>query len=620
MTTTRLNHRVHIQRGLRLVVTCLVMLVEYGVSQSISYYLDSFGGNDAFDGKSRITAWQSFANINTREFQAGDTIYLRAGSIWTDHLSLHGSGTKAHPIVVDVYDGTLKPRIDGNGINGSATVYLYNSTCWEINNLEITNDGQTAADRRGVLVTASNFGLVEHIYLKNLDIHNVKGIVGSGNDAKRTGGIGVETAADDLVATRYDDVLIDGCSIGYAENTGIYTDNMISRSDPAAADFQKRKFTNVRIRNNVIHHIAKNAMIIRLLEGGVIEHNVCYETALGIQGNTMFTSSCYGTVFQYNEGYTNRAAVSSPGGGDGSMYDADSKSYNIVFQYSYSHDNSHGLLWNATNQTDSAIICRYNISRNDRGIIFCVNYPINSVYIYNNTVYIGPDLAPVIISERNTGTGVRTYTFKNNIIYNMSDSATYNFRTSGYNRTIDYNVFYGKHPATEPPDLHKLVLDPKLVDPASGGIGIDTLDGFKLQQGSPCINSGVALPGHCSEDFWGNTVPSGGQIDRGAFEYPMGTGAIDNKRANLMQWNLNQNYPNPFNPTTQIEYNLPTRERVALKIFDLLGHEIATLVEATQDAGYYRIPLDGSRWASGVYFYRLVTGSFSSTKKLLLLR
>lgn len=603
------------------IVICLVVLVRYGYPQSISYFVDVDGGNDNNDGKAAATAWQTFVKINGMQFQPGDRIYLRSGSTWTGRLSLHGSGTKTNPIIVDVYDGSLKARIDGNGVNGSATVYLYNSTCWEINNLEITNDAETAADRRGVLVTASNFGLVEHIYLRNLDIHNVKGIIGSGNDAKRTAGIGIETAADGVVPTRYDDVLIEGCTISYIENTGIYTDNLISRGIPGTADWNGRRFTNVRIRNNVIHHIAKNAMIIRLFEGGVVEYNICYETALSIQGNTMFTFACDGTVFQYNEGYNNRATESSPGGGDGSMYDADSKSSNIVFQYSYSHDNSHGLFWNCTYQADSGVICRYNISRNDKGIIFCVNYPITSLYIYNNTVYCGPGLSPIIISERNMDTGVRTYTFQNNIIYNVSNNATYDFRSSGYIRKIDYNLYYGNHPSNEPNDLNKLTLDPKFINPGSGGIGIGSLDGYKLQQGSPCIDSGVQLPGHCNQDFWGNSVPSGSKIDRGAFEYPMGTGAVMDEHLNQpMQCKLNQNYPNPFNPATKIVYELPAKMQVKMEIYNLFGQRVRTLVDAYQEAGMYSVFCNASALSSGEYFYYLKTSSGSLAKKMMLLK
>jgi hypothetical protein len=605
----------------RIILLAMVALVHLGFSQSLNYYVDAVGGNDSSNGRTPATAWRTLAKVNATRFQAGDSLLMRSGSVWTGQLSLQGSGSKGAPIIVTMYGGTVKPRIDGNGIVGTATLYLNNGKFWEINNLEITNDALPEGDRRGVLVTASDFGLVEHIYLRNLNIHNVKGIVGQEDDAKRTAGIGIETATDRLADTRYDDVLIEGCTISSVENTGIYTDHLLFRNTPGTADWTRRRFTNLRIRNNVIHHISKNAMILRILDGGVVEGNVCYETALRVTGNTMFTSSCSGTVFQYNEGYLNRATENTPGGGDGSMYDADLKSSNITFQYSYSHDNSHGLFWNCTVQADSAIVCRYNISRNDKGIIFCVNYPVTSAFIYNNTVYLGSGTSPVIISERNVNSGTRNYVFSNNIIYNASGNATYDFRTSGYIRTIDYNVFYGFHPANEPSDPNKITSDPKLVNPPSGGVGFSTLDGFKLQSGSPCINSGIQLTGHGSLDFWGNAVPTGGKVDRGAFEYSAGsTGVSEAASGNPAEFALMQNYPNPFNPSTSFKFRISSFGFVSLRVFDVLGKEVATLVNEFRPAGVYTLRWDASSLPSGVYIYQLRSQNGSLQKKMLLLR
>ncbi len=83
---------------------------------------------------------------------------------------------------------------------------------------------------------------------------------------------------------------------------------------------------------------------------------------------------------------------------------------------------------------------------------------------------------------------------------------------------------------------------------------------------------------------------------------------------------LSQNYPNPFNPSTTIRYALPQRSHVTLKIFDLFGRELATLVNETKDAGNYSVQWNASTLSSGVYFYRLQARSFSATKKLILIR
>ena len=94
------------------------------------------------------------------------------------------------------------------------------------------------------------------------------------------------------------------------------------------------------------------------------------------------------------------------------------------------------------------------------------------------------------------------------------------------------------------------------------------------------------------------------------------------------EFRLEQNYPNPFNPTTKIRYavappNLPKGEdlgKVTLKVYDILGNEVTTLVNEDNPAGYYEVEWDASNFASGVYIYRLTSGKFVSTKKMILLR
>jgi hypothetical protein len=83
---------------------------------------------------------------------------------------------------------------------------------------------------------------------------------------------------------------------------------------------------------------------------------------------------------------------------------------------------------------------------------------------------------------------------------------------------------------------------------------------------------------------------------------------------------LDQNFPNPFNPSTVISYQLPTNALVVLKVFDVLGREVETLVHARQNAGSHSVTFDATNLPSGVYFYRLKAGTYHDTKKLLLLK
>jgi len=83
---------------------------------------------------------------------------------------------------------------------------------------------------------------------------------------------------------------------------------------------------------------------------------------------------------------------------------------------------------------------------------------------------------------------------------------------------------------------------------------------------------------------------------------------------------LKQNYPNPFNQTTVISYQIPIQSRVSLKIFDVLGNEIVELVNKDQSVGNYAVNFDASKISSGIYFYKLQAGNFTSTKKMILMK
>ena len=98
------------------------------------------------------------------------------------------------------------------------------------------------------------------------------------------------------------------------------------------------------------------------------------------------------------------------------------------------------------------------------------------------------------------------------------------------------------------------------------------------------------------------------------------TGVEKNTHVLPNEYSLHQNYPNPFNPTTVMSYQLPATGPVTLRVYDVLGKEVATLVEGVQSAGMHSVRFDGSSIQSGIYFYRLQTGEFIETKKLVLLK
>jgi hypothetical protein len=88
----------------------------------------------------------------------------------------------------------------------------------------------------------------------------------------------------------------------------------------------------------------------------------------------------------------------------------------------------------------------------------------------------------------------------------------------------------------------------------------------------------------------------------------------------VTRYQLHQNYPNPFNPSTTIEFSLPRSGHVTLKVFNILGEVVATLVNEELNVWTYTTQWNAADAASGVYFYRLQAGDFVDTKKLLLLK
>lgn len=100
---------------------------------------------------------------------------------------------------------------------------------------------------------------------------------------------------------------------------------------------------------------------------------------------------------------------------------------------------------------------------------------------------------------------------------------------------------------------------------------------------------------------------------------PVITG-LDEKPQIANEFSLHQNYPNPFNPSTKIKYSIINKAIVIIKVYDILGNEIKTLVNEEKTIGNYEIEFDGSNLASGIYLYRMQAGNFSDTKKLILIK
>jgi hypothetical protein len=135
-----------------------------------------------------------------------------------------------------------------------------------------------------------------------------------------------------------------------------------------------------------------------------------------------------------------------------------------------------------------------------------------------------------------------------------------------------------------------------------------TPSGYKYSYFTPSISDSVRWYRLRSVDY-------GGKIHTFA-----GVQLTNSQAAIPTSYALSQNYPNPFNPSTLISYQLPVSSQITLRVYDVLGREVATLVNEKKAAGNYTASFDASKFASGVYFYKLQAGNFVQTKKMLLVK
>ena len=160
-------------------------------------------------------------------------------------------------------------------------------------------------------------------------------------------------------------------------------------------------------------------------------------------------------------------------------------------------------------------------------------------------------------------------------------------------------------------------------DDLTDSIGVSFRDGSDIQYLAPTIGSNrnpmisTSIWGMRFWSIWENNGTGSWKLFGSTILLPLG--AVDEKPI-LGGFELLQSYPNPFNPKTKIVYRITSREFVELRVFDVLGREVATLLEAQIEPGTHTVEFRGDHLASGVYLYRLTAGNFSETKRLLLLK
>ena len=553
-----------------------------------AYYFSTLHGDNNHSGTSQDQAWASLNMLEEKNItlQAGDKVYLERGSIFNNEF-LHlrqVKGTPDAPIVIDAYGdtGAGLPVINTNGqgiwyqnygtaldnaqhvYRGyvSSSILLYDCAYIEINNIAMTNrnldidvsyNSRSMMNRTGVAVVAQNGGTLDHIYLKGLDIQDVEGNVQDKH--MNNGGIYFTVFKPQNESStgiaRYNDVLIEDCYLKSVNRWGIamaYTayHAQFPNSTISNTAAQTYGMTNVVIRNNYLEDVGGDAITTMYCYRPIVEYNVANGAAsqinaqdykgegtsgakpFGCVAASVWPWKCKDAVFQYNEVYNTH----NDGGwnGDGQAWDADWGD-GTVYQYNYSHDNEGGCFMICLQHAYNSVF-RYNISQNDStGIIVAATSP--NANIYNNTFYIKENVPFVHTNSGRYG----ALDVKNNIIYYAGSTPQNNEDWRTGSCTYANNIFVNYN--TVPTGANNIQMSAAegaslMVDPGKGGTGsaqgnaLNTLDGYKLKDGSRAINAGtmVQTPAflfemtsqgvHADQDFFGN--PIGLKPDIGAFE------------------------------------------------------------------------------------------------------
>lgn len=529
-----------------------------------TYYVDSLSGDDSNTGTSMTTPWKSLTKVSTTTFQPGDTILLKAGSVWNgEQLWPKGSGAENAPIKIDMYGDGAKPLINGMGVDRgftySGAVHLRNQEYWEIRNLEVTNDDDFNVDidmsrpqgdnswsgknytRNGILLivdgdqlASGDDGIMDHIYIENCYVHDVDG-PNDWNDTF-TGGIIYNVVGSTIrPSTSFRDLRIAYNTIKKVDLLGI-----TGFVEMAKKGYQEEIGTynlwmrDVYIGHNYMEDIGQGAIDLCDAMNATVEYNVVngflerYPTFRPTVA--LYPWKTENAVFQFNEVYNGPSTNA-----DGSPYDMDSGLKDVVYQFNYSHNNPCGwMLYMGKNYND---IIRYNIS--DDGGDFIIKYFLTAnyspAYFVNNVIMY--DGAVTKFMHRDPFKS-QTY-FYNNVFYNKSttttttwhDNATYLSNLGAV--TFKNNCFYeasGIHSQYEPADPNKITSNPLMVDPGvapqlgTNGIlnGETVWNGYKLTQNSPLIDQGFYVPQMGTSDFYGNQLYYGNAPDIGVHEYPQG--------------------------------------------------------------------------------------------------
>ncbi|MCF7849557.1 MAG: hypothetical protein K9M45_11965 [Kiritimatiellales bacterium] len=484
----------------------------------------SGSGKNTNDGLNPATPWKNFTAVNTTNFGPGAQILFNRGETFTGRLVLDGSGIASDPIIISAYGTGEKPLLQG-GATSLEVIRLTDNEGLEISDLRISNTNDVAdskQNRHGInIVPPEGAGDLRYLRFINLDFTNIYGASTVNHDCQ---GIYGNTAGNDdaVVPTRWNDMLIDGCTFSDIDGRGV----QILDKCLEITDVRLRGYTNYYptlgfvFQNNYGTNCYRNMVQIRGTKDALIEYNTMDTTVVG---SAFWPFATEGTLVQFNVFKHLRKSTA-----DSYVCHFDFNCIGTVMQYNYGYDVEGGLIQllvnsdNSTNFQEGAI-ARYNIGvdcgwRNtDNGAGIFITGKVDGGQIYNNTV-ITTDMYPSYkaISFNNWGGAWP----KNNKIHNNIFYATGS--ACGFNREdqmvvngnmVSHNLYHGNISASTA-DSNPFAGNPLFANPA----GVTAQD-FKVLFGSAAISNGLLIADNGGRDWFGYAVSSNGLPTLGFHEY-----------------------------------------------------------------------------------------------------
>ncbi|MGB0125937.1 MAG: right-handed parallel beta-helix repeat-containing protein [Silvibacterium sp.] len=367
------------------------------------------------DGSSPQTAWNTPAQVNAVTFSPGDTIRLRRGTTCAGALAPKGSGAEGAPIRLTAYGEGPRPKLVAPRQSEEA-LRLFNQQYWDIDSLDLAG-GNTY----GVFISGNN-GILHHIHLSNLAVHDV---IGGELKHKESGLVAISPGN---VNQHFDDVLVDGVT---AWNTNQWVGIVVGGGDlgyPPEEDWS----TNVVIRNSAIHDVQGDGIVLFRVRNGRIDSSVAWNTGMQITQtigtpNAIWTWMCDDCTVAGNEAYL----TDSPGV-DGGAYDIDygNTKNSVIDNYGHDTQGYCVAVFGAGFVTRQSVV-RGNLCINNgrsprmakyQGAIFLLSWnggSVDGLTMEDNTVYWSPfENSPALLNEATIKAG--TAVFRNNTVHSTS--------------------------------------------------------------------------------------------------------------------------------------------------------------------------------------------------------